>query len=74
VVIDTAGVRKTRKLDGDIEYYSHHRAMRSIRRADVVAMLIDASVPVSQVDKALAGEIAEQLKPVVLVVNKWDLA
>jgi len=73
-LIDTAGIRKRRSLSGDIEYYSHHRAMRSIRRADVVAMMIDASVPVSQVDKGLAGEIAEQLKPVVLVVNKWDLA
>jgi len=73
-VIDTAGLRKRRKLSGDIEFYSYHRAMRSIRRADVVAMMIDASVPVSQVDKNLAGIIAEQFKPVVLVVNKWDLA
>jgi len=74
MLIDTAGVRKRRKIDGDIEFYAHHRAMRSIRRADVVALMIDASVPVSQVDKALAGLIAEQFKPVVLVVNKWDLA
>ncbi len=73
-VIDTAGVRKRKSFSGDIEFYSQHRAMRSIRRADVVAMMIDASVPVSQVDKALAGEIADQFKPVVLVVNKWDLA
>ncbi len=73
-VIDTAGVRKRRKLDGDIEFYSQHRALRSVRRADVVAMLIDASVPVSQVDKDLAGQIIEHHKPVVLVVNKWDLA
>jgi len=74
ILIDTAGVRKSRKISGDIEFYSHHRAMRSIRRADVVALMIDASVPVSQVDKQLAGLIAEQFKPVVLVVNKWDLA
>ena len=73
-LIDTAGVRKRKSFSGDIEFYSYHRAMRSIRRADVVAMLIDASVPVSQVDKALAAEIAEQFKPVILVVNKWDLA
>ena len=73
-VIDTAGVRKRKSFEGDIEYYSHHRAMRSIRRADVVALMIDASVPVSQVDKDLAGEIAKEFKPVVLVVNKWDLA
>jgi len=74
MLIDTAGVRKRAKITGDIEFYAHHRAMRSIRRADVVAMMIDASLPVSQVDKALAGLIAEQFKPVVLVVNKWDLA
>jgi GTP-binding protein len=73
-VIDTAGVRKRKSFSGDIEFYSHHRAMRSIRRADVVALMIDASVPISQVDKELAGEIAAEFKPVVLVVNKWDLA
>ena len=74
IVIDTAGMRKRRKLSGDIEFYSRHRALRSIRRADVVAMMIDASVSVSQVDKELAGRIAGEFKPVVLVVNKWDLA
>jgi len=74
ILIDTAGLRKRRKIDGNIEFYSHHRAMRSIRRADVVAMMIDASVPISQVDKQLAGLIAELYKPVILVVNKWDLA
>jgi GTP-binding protein len=74
VVIDTAGIRKRKSFAGDIEYYGHHRAMRSIRRADVVALMIDASVPISQVDKDLAGDIAAMLKPVVLVVNKWDLA
>ncbi len=73
-VIDTAGVRKKRKLADEIEFYSYHRALRSIRRADVVAFVIDASVPVSQVDKALSGQIADEFKPVVLVVNKWDLA
>jgi GTP-binding protein len=74
IVIDTAGVRKTRKLANDIEYYSQHRALRSIRRADVVALMIDASLPVSQVDKDLAGAIVNENKPVVIVVNKWDLA
>mgnify|MGYP006278571611 CR=1 FL=1 len=73
-LIDTAGVRKKRKLDGDIEFYSYSRAMRSIRRADVAALLIDASLPVSQVDKKLAAEIAKQDKPLLFVVNKWDLA
>ncbi|HEX4793091.1 MAG TPA: ribosome biogenesis GTPase Der [Humisphaera sp.] len=74
VVIDTAGVRKKRHMvTNDIEFYSFHRAQRSIRRADVVMMLIDGTEPVSEPDKKLAQYIAEQFKPVILVVNKWDL-
>ena len=75
VVIDTAGVRKRRHMmTNDIEFYSFHRAERSIRRADVVFLLIDATEPVSEPDKKLAQYVASQFKPVVIVVNKWDLA
>ena len=73
VVIDTAGVRKKRHMvTNDIEFYSFHRAQRSIRRADVVFMLIDGTDHISEPDKKLAQYIADQFKPVVLVVNKWD--
>jgi GTP-binding protein len=71
--IDTAGVRKRKSMKQDIEYYSHHRALRSIRRADVCLLLIDATVPVSQVDKQLGNEILKHHKPTILVVNKWDM-
>jgi len=75
VVIDTAGVRKKRQMvTHDLEFYGFHRAQRSIRRADVVLLLIDATEPVSEPDKKLAQYIAEQYKPTVVVVNKWDLA
>jgi GTP-binding protein len=57
-----------------IEFYSLHRAQRSIRRADVVLLLIDGVEPLSEPDKKLAAYIAAQYKPVVLVINKWDLA
>lgn len=74
VVIDTAGVRKKRHMaTNDVEFYSFHRAERSIRRADVVLMLIEGMQPISEPDKKLAQYIAEQHKPVILVVNKWDL-
>lgn len=73
IAIDTAGVRKKKRMD-DIEFYSYSRALRSIRRADVVMHLIDAAVPVSDVDVKLAAAVREEYKPVVLVVNKWDLA
>ncbi|GAB4108748.1 MAG: ribosome biogenesis GTPase Der [Phycisphaeraceae bacterium] len=72
--IDTAGVRKRKSLADDIEYYSMHRALRSVRRADVCLLLIDATVPVSQVDRKLVNEINEHYRPTVIVVNKWDLA
>ena len=74
-VIDTAGVRKKRHMmNNDIEYYSFHRAERSIRRADVVFMLIDGTVEISEPDKKLANYISDQFKPIIFVVNKWDLA
>jgi len=74
VAIDTAGLRRKSKIADDVEYYSFHRAELSIRRADVVLFLIDAAVDVGQVDKKLASYIAEQFKPCIIVVNKWDLA
>jgi GTP-binding protein len=57
-----------------IEFYSYVRAERSIRRADVVLFMIDAAVPVSQVDKKLAKLIAEENKSCIIIINKWDLA
>jgi GTP-binding protein len=73
-LIDTAGVRKTKSLSGDIEFYSQHRSLRSVRRADVCLLLIDAAVPISQVDHQLVNEINKHYRPTVIVVNKWDLA
>jgi len=74
MLIDTAGVKRKKKIADDVEFYSQHRALRSIRRADVAALMIDASVPVSQTDKNLVGVLIDEYKPVVIVVNKWDLA
>ena len=74
IAIDTAGLRKKSKLADDIEFYSYSRATRSIRRADVVLFMIDALSPISSVDKKLAHYIIENLKPCILLINKWDLA
>lgn len=73
-LIDTAGVRKNKSLADDIEYYSQHRSLRSVRRADVCLLLVDASVPISQVDHQLVNEITKHHRPTVVVINKWDLA
>jgi GTPase len=75
LVIDTAGVRKKAKITrDDIEFYAYHRAQRSIRRADVVFMMVDATVEMGDVDQKLASYIAAEERPCVVVVNKWDLA
>ena len=73
LAIDTPGLRRTKSRKSDIDFYSTHRAERSIRRADVVLMLFDATEPVGKVDKQLVDLIVDQQKPVLLVVNKWDL-
>ena len=74
IVIDTAGVRKKSKMSDSIEFYSYVRATQSISRADVILFLIDATLPVSQVDKKLAHFICQENKSCIIVVNKWDLA
>ena len=73
VAIDTAGVRKKTTLASDVEFYSLHRAERSIRRADVVLHFFDARHRIGRVDKQLAEYILEEHKPAIFVVNKWDL-
>jgi len=72
VAIDTPGIRRTKSQQTDIDFYGTHRAQRSIRRADVVFMFFDATQRISKVDKQLCEYIAEQYKPVIFVVNKWD--
>ncbi len=73
IAIDTAGVRKKSSMD-DIDFYSYTRAVRSVRRADVVMLLIDSMVPVAEVDLKLARTVLDEYKPVVITINKWDLA
>ena len=73
LAIDTPGLRRTKSRKSDLDFYSTHRAQRSIRRADVVLLFFDASEPIGKVDKQLAEAVVEESKPVELVVNKWDL-
>jgi len=73
IAIDTPGLRRRKSVTTDIDFYSLHRAQRSIRRADVVFLFFDCTEPISNVDKHLADYIVEQHKPCMFVVNKWDL-
>ena len=73
MAIDTPGFRRSKSVTTDIDFYSTHRAQRSIRRADVVLLFFDATQRISKVDKQLCDYIAQQYKPCIFVVNKWDL-
>jgi len=72
-LIDTAGIRKKRSVDEDIEYYSVLRAFAAIRRADVCVMMIDSEIGITEQDLKILGYIHEQGKPSVVCMNKWDL-
>ena len=72
-IVDTAGLRKTSKVDTDIEFYSSLRAMDSLTRSDIVLFVIDADKGFTKQDKTIANHIIKEGKPMVILVNKWDL-
>jgi GTP-binding protein len=72
-LIDTAGIRTKTKLSSSVEYFSRLRSLESIYQSDVAFMVLDAMDGVTGQDKAIAGEIIKAQKPIVIVVNKWDL-
>lgn len=73
VAIDTAGLKKRGKIYEAVDKYAALRAMDAIERASVVCLLVDASTGIYEQDKHVVGYAIEQNKPIVIVVNKWDL-
>lgn len=73
ILIDTAGLRKKKQIENDIEFYSAIRTIKAIRQSDVCLLLIDATEGISRQDLSIFKEITEANKGVVILVNKWDL-
>ena len=73
ILIDTAGIRKKKAVDEDVEYYSVIRAFGAVRRADVCLVVVDSKEGLSEQDVKICGYVHEQGKPSVIVMNKWDL-
>ncbi len=71
--VDTAGLRKKRKVDDSIEHYSILRTIKSIGRCDVVLLMLDAQSGIEEQDLKIAELIIENKKGIILAVNKWDL-
>lgn len=72
VFIDTAGLRRKSKIKEELERYSIIRTVAAVERADVVLVVIDATVGVAEQDAKIAGIAHERGKGVIIVVNKWD--
>ena len=73
ILIDTAGIRRKRSVEEDLEQYSVMRSLGAVRRADVCLIVIDSSEELSEQDVKIAGYVHEQGKPSVVVMNKWDV-
>ncbi len=73
VFIDTAGIRKSGKIEDRIEKYSILRAELAVERSDVCVIMIDATEGVTAQDERVAGIAHENGKASIIVINKWDL-
>lgn len=71
-VLDTAGIRRKARVKENVEYYSVNRAIRTLDRADVVFLLIDAQEGLSDQDKKIAALACERGRGIIFVLNKWD--
>jgi GTP-binding protein len=73
VLLDTAGIRRNRKIVGTVEYYMALRARAALERSDVGVVVIDASAGVVDGDKRVAGLAQDAGRACIIVVNKWDM-
>jgi GTP-binding protein len=71
-ILDTAGIRRKTKVTENIEYYSVNRAIKSIKEADIVFLIIDAEEGLAEQDKKIAALAHDQGCGVIMALNKWD--
>lgn len=70
---DTAGLRKRARVEAKLEKLSVADALRAIRFAEIVIIMVDATVALEAQDLRIADMVAEEGRAVVLALNKWDL-
>lgn len=73
VLCDTAGIRHRSRHNTSVEVFSVMRSEKTIARADLNVLVIDATMGVTTQDKKIAGLIQEAKKPAIIALNKWDL-
>jgi len=73
LVLDTAGIRRKKKVTDNVEYYSVTRSISVVTRADIILLMIDAKEGLTDQDKKIASFAVEEGRGVVFILNKWDL-
>jgi GTP-binding protein len=73
ILIDTAGLRKKKKVQESIEFFSTVRTLKAIAECDVAVVLIDAVIGLEKQDQKIVDEAVRRRKGLILAVNKWDL-
>ncbi len=73
IIVDTAGIRKKKKVKEDIEFYSVLRSMKAMESADVCIVMIDGEVGLEAQDLTIIQQVIKHRRGIVLMVNKWDL-
>ena len=71
--VDTAGIKKRANQASGTDYYATLRTQTALERSECVALVLDASVPISEQDLRIISMVEESGKAMVLVLNKWDL-
>ncbi len=71
--IDTAGLRRKRNINEDVERYSVIRTLSAVDRSNICIMMIDGTVGVTEQDTKIAGYAHDNGKGMIIAVNKWDI-
>jgi GTP-binding protein len=74
LVMDTAGIKRERSVQGSVDFYAQRRAEQAIDRSEVCLLVLDCTQEITRGDRQIARYVEDQVKPIVIVANKWDLA
>ncbi len=73
ILIDTAGLRKKKKVEESIEFFSNLRTFKAISESDVTVLLLDASTGFEKQDQKIIDEVVRWRRGLIIAINKWDL-
>jgi GTPase len=73
ILVDTAGLRKKKKVEESIEFFSNIRTFKAISESDVTVLMLDAKTGFEKQDQKIIDEVVRWRKGLIIAINKWDL-